>query len=110
MEEARVQNSPIAQPAGQRRVARAALVHDSLVDPGLGVLRFVIAGSPILQMRAPKLPRRARIDAGRGAEWPSAEIAFLGLSLSARHGCCMATAHAWTYLKTPADKREKRTQ
>ena len=36
--------SPIAQSAGQRRVASAAVVHDSLADHGTGVSRVFIAG------------------------------------------------------------------
>ena len=32
-----------AQPAGQRRAARAAIVNDSLADPGAGVSRVFIA-------------------------------------------------------------------
>jgi hypothetical protein len=36
--------SPIAQPVGQRWVASAAVVHDSLADPGAGVSRVFIAG------------------------------------------------------------------
>jgi hypothetical protein len=36
--------SPIAQPVGQRKVVGAALVHDTLADPGAGVSRVFIAG------------------------------------------------------------------